>query len=47
METFDIYYFGATESESFFLQAIEPGTSVWLDGVDGFFDQYFDGRVDE
>jgi hypothetical protein len=47
METFDIYYFGTTESESFFLQAIERGTSVWLDGVNGFFDQYFDGRLDE
>jgi len=47
METFDIYYFGNTESAPFFLQPVQPGTFVWLDGVDGFFDQYFDGRVDE
>jgi hypothetical protein len=46
MYQFDLYSFGDTESESFFIQPFQVGQTVWLDGVDGFFDQYFDS-VDE
>jgi hypothetical protein len=39
MEYFEIYCFG---SEPFFAQPIQVGKRVWLDGIDGFYDQYFE-----
>ena len=42
MEYFDLYRYGGTDSAAFFNKPINVGEKVWLDGIDGFFDQYFD-----
>src|SRR3972149_3497527 len=42
MEYFDPYCYGGTDGASFFSKPITAGEKVWLDGIDGFFDQSFD-----
>jgi hypothetical protein len=42
MEFFDLYCYGGTDNAAFFNSPINVGEKVWLDGIDGFFDQYFD-----
>lgn len=41
MASFDIYTYKYTESEHFFRKSVEKEKKVWLDGIDGFYDQYF------
>lgn len=43
MASFDLYTFKYTQSEFFFRRPVEKNTEVWLDGIDGFYDQYFKG----
>ncbi len=39
MKHFDLYC--AVESDPLLVEPLSPGKKVWLDGIDGFFDQYF------
>lgn len=41
MASFDLYTYKYTESEGFFRRGAEKEATVWLDGIDGFYDHYF------